>query len=97
MKEELLKSVAQPVKVFYVPFSLFMLNFAINLVLMLFFVILGKGIYILWLVFLFMILHLVFIIVGKKEPHIDSIIRARQNIKVKTKNVLKENGNKFIA
>ena len=37
------------------------------------------------------------VIIGKNEPHIDNIIMSRRNIRAKTKNLIKENGNKFTA
>ena len=97
MKEEILKSVAQPMVIFYAPFSLFIMNLVISVILMLIFLMLGKGTYVLFSVILFVILHAVAILIGKKEPHISSIISARSNIKVRnTKNAIKEKGNKFV-
>lgn len=97
MKEELLKSVAQPMQVFFAPFGLFLLNVVITFILMVLFLISGFGVY-MWIpVLFFVILHFVAVVIGKKEPHIDNIIASRKNIKARTKNLIKENGNKFTA
>jgi len=97
LKEELLKSVAQPMQVFFAPFGLFVFNAIFIFLMMIGLLFLGLGTYI-WLpVISFVILHFVAVLVGKKEPHIDSIIASRKNIRVKTKNLIKENGNKFTA
>ncbi len=97
MKEELLKSVAQPMQIFFAPFGLFMLDLIITGVLMISFVFFGFMSY-LWVPLIgFVILFILSVIIGKKEPHIDTIIASRQNIRVKTKSLVKENGNKFSA
>ncbi len=97
MKEELLKSVAQPMQVFFAPFGFFLLNVVVTFILMILFLILGFGVY-MWIpVLLFIVLHFVAVVIGKKEPHIDNIIASRKNIKARTKNLIKENGNKFTA
>ena len=48
-------------------------------------------------VLLFVILHMVAMVIGKREPHIDNIIASRNNIRARTKNVLVEDGNKFMT
>lgn len=95
MKEELLKSVAQPMQIFYAPFGLFMGNIVITVVLLASFPLLGLMSYLWFPIVLFIIFHGISILIGKSEPHIDSIIASRSNIRTKTKNILKENGNKF--
>ena len=95
MKEELLKSVAQPMQIFYAPFGLFMGNVVITVVLLAFFPLLGLISYLWFPIVLFIVFHGISILIGKREPHIDSIIASRSNIRTKTKNILKENGNKF--
>lgn len=97
LKEELLKSVAQPMMIFYAPFGLFIMNFFFCVFLMLGMLFLGSASYMIWVVLLFVVLHMVAIVVGKKEPHIDNILASRANIRAHTKNVLKENGNKFMT
>lgn len=97
MKEELLKSVAQPMQVFFAPFGLFILNVVVSFILMILLLISGFGVYMWVPILLFIIFHCVAIIIGKNEPHIDSIIASRKNIKAKTKNLIRENGNKFTA
>ena len=97
MKEELLKSVAQPMQIFYAPFGLFMGNVVITVVLLAFFPFFGLMSY-LWVpIILFVVFHGISILIGRKEPHIDSIIASRSNIRTRTKNILRENGNKFTA
>ena len=97
MKEELLKSVAQPMMVFYAPFGLFIRNFAICVILMFVLLVFGFGIHILWVILLFVVLHFVSIAVGKHEPHIDNILASRKNIRARTRNVVREDGNKFMT
>ena len=95
MKEELLKSVAQPMQIFYAPFGLFMMNVAVSVVLMLLLLILNLGVYIWVSIVSFVVLHFLCVLIGKREPHIDNIIASRTNIRAHTKNLLRESGNKF--
>ena len=97
MKEELLKSVAQPMQVFFAPFGLFILNVVFTFLLMILLLISGFGVYMWMPILSFIILHFIAVVIGKKEPHIDNIIASRKNIKARTKNLIKENGNKFTA
>ena len=97
MKEELLKSVAQPMQVFFAPFGLFILNVMVTFIFMVLLLVLEFGVYMWVPIVLFIILHFVAMIIGKNEPHIDNIIASRKNIKARTKNLIKENGNKFTA
>lgn len=95
MKEELLKSIAYPSLIFFAPFGLTIFNLTIGLVEIMCFLVFGLIGYV-WIPMLqIVIIHLLLILVAKKEPHIDNIIRAKTNIKAKTKNIIKENGNKF--
>lgn len=95
MKEELLKSIAYPSLIFYAPFGLSVINLLIGVVGMMYCIVFGYIGYV-WVPILgIIILHGILIIVAKKEPHIDNIIRARSNIKTRTKNIIKEDGNKF--
>lgn len=95
MKEELLKSIAYPSLMFFAPFGLAMFNIAVGVVIMLLCLTFGYMGYI-WIPILgIIIIHLFLILLAKHDPHIDNIIHARNNIKAKTKNIIKENGNKF--
>ena len=85
MKEELLKSVAQPMQIFYAPFGLFLINVVMVVVFITCLTFLGYGSY-MWLpIVLFIVFHGISIIIGKNEPHIDSILASRSNIRTKTK------------
>ncbi|MDE6224185.1 MAG: hypothetical protein K2M23_01775 [Alphaproteobacteria bacterium] len=95
MKEELLKSIAYPSLIFFAPFGLTVFNLTIGVVEIIMFLAFGLVGYI-WVPMLqIVIIHLLLILLAKKEPHIDNIIRAKTNIKAKTKNLIKEHGNKF--
>ena len=97
MKEELLKSVAQPMQVFFAPFGLFLLNVVFTFITIVLFLVSGFGVY-MWIpIVLFIVLHFVAVIIGKNEPHIDNIIASRKNIRARTKNLIREKGNKFTA
>ncbi len=95
MKEELLKSVAQPMQVFYAPFRLVIFNIFLSIFLIFIFLVLGLGVYLPFLILFFIFLHFVAVLIGKKEPHIDNILMSRKNIRAKTENLIVENGNKF--
>lgn len=95
MKEELLKSIAYPSLIFFAPFGLTLANLAVGVTEIIGFISFGYMGYI-WIPMLqIIIIHLLLILLAKHEPHIDNIIRARNNIRAKTKNIIKENGNKF--
>ena len=97
MKEDLLKSVAQPMMIFYAPFGLFVMNVAFCFVLLFLGLVTGSTVFMVFSILLFVVLHFVAIIIGKKEPHIDNILASRSNIKARTRNVLREKGNKFMT
>ena len=95
MKEELLKSIAYPSLIFFAPFGLTLANITagiVEIILLSGFKLMGY----VWIPMLqIVIIHLLLILLAKHEPHIDNIIRARKNIRAKTKNIIRENGNKF--
>ena len=95
MKEELLKSIAYPSLIFYAPFGLTIINLLFGIVGILYCISFSYIGYVWVPIIGIMIIHAILILVAKKEPHIDNLLRARSNIKVKTKNMIKENGNKF--
>ena len=97
LKEELLKSVAQPMMIFYAPFGLFVMNAVCCPLLLILGLIMNSTFFMIFSVLLFIILHFVAVIIGKKEPHIDNILASRNNIRTRTKNVLVEKGNKFMT
>ena len=95
MKEEVLRSVARPAQVFYAPFGMVVLNLVITANFIIILLVLGMGGYI-WIPIIGFILgHGGLILLGKWEPHIDSMIVARRKVSMKTKNMIKEEGNKF--
>ena len=97
MKEELLKSVAQPMMIFYAPMGLFLRNLVLSIMLLFASLFLGEAVYMIGAILIFVVLHFVAIIVGKREPHIDNILASRKNIRARTKNVMREDGNKFMT
>jgi len=97
MKEELLKSVAQPMQVFFAPFRLSVANFTMNALAMTALLLFGYGTYIWAPIISTIVLHVILIAVGRREPHIDNIIAARSMVAWATKNIIKEGGNKYGA
>ena len=97
MKEELLKSVAAPMQVFFAPFQIAILNIMICVLSMCVMLLFGFGGYIWIPIILVVVVHIALIIVGKYEPHIDNILTARTMAPAKTKNIIKEAGSKYGA
>jgi len=97
MKEELLKSVAQPMQVFFAPFRLSIANFTANMLAMIALLIFGYGTYIWVPIISTILLHGALVALGRREPHIDNIIAARSMVTWATKNIIKEGGNKYGA
>jgi hypothetical protein len=95
MKEELLKSVAQPMQVFFAPFRLSIANATVNAFAMILLLLLGYGTYIWTPIISTLIIHLILILVGRREPHIDHILAALGMVSRRTKNIIKESGNKY--
>ena len=97
MKEELLKSVAQPMQVFFAPFRLSVANFTLNALAMAVLLVFGYGNYIWTPIISTLIIHVILIIIGRREPHIDNIIAALSMVSRSTKNIINEGGNKYGA
>jgi|GEM_PF-2803529 len=97
MKEELLKAVAQPMQVFFAPFRMSVANFTLNAMAMAVLLIIGYGTYI-WVPIISTIFwHIILIVIGRREPHIDNIIASRSMVARVTKNIINEGGNKYGA
>ncbi len=95
MKEQILKSVAQPPLLFYAPFLPAVLNITLQFVLMIFmFIITGSGKAV-FLIITIVLVHMILILLGKKEPHLSSIITSLSQTPKRTKNIINENSNKF--
>ncbi|MDR2099093.1 MAG: hypothetical protein LBO78_03675 [Rickettsiales bacterium] len=97
MKEELLKSVASPSQVFYAPFKLAIFNVVANICMMALLLAFRMFGYIWAPILALVLLHMALILVGRREPHIDTMLIARGRIKRGTKNIIKEDGKKFTA
>lgn len=97
MKEELLKSVAQPMMIFYAPIGLFIRNIVVVVLLLIISLFMQSATGMIMSVLMFVILHMISMVIGKREPHIDNILASRNNIRTRTKNVLVEDGNKFMT
>ncbi|MCL2439008.1 MAG: VirB3 family type IV secretion system protein [Alphaproteobacteria bacterium] len=95
MKEEILKSVAAPSRLFYAPFRLFIMNAVLCVLSMLVFLVYGAGAY-MWIpVVNFFVIHLILMIAAQAEPHIDNIIFLKLSFLAKTRNAVREKGDKF--
>ncbi|MDR1476975.1 MAG: hypothetical protein LBI17_02500 [Rickettsiales bacterium] len=90
-----MRSVARPAQVFYAPFRLVLANLVLNVCLMALLLLFGLGGYIWISIIGFILAHMALILIGRWEPHIDSMLAARGNAQAKTKNMIRENGNKF--
>lgn len=84
MKQQVLKALANPAHIFYVPYNLAVLNFVIQfLIFMVFFVsslIITRGevaINPLWFLLSVIVVHLSFAAFSKKEPQLGQIIAAK--------------------
>ena len=97
MKEELLKSVAQPMQVFFAPFGLTIVNVVINALAMILLTLFGRGTYIWMIIITTLFGHMILVLIGKREPHIDNIIAALGMVSRRTKNIIPERGNKYGA
>jgi uncharacterized membrane protein len=97
MKEELLKSVAQPMQVFFAPFRLSVANFTMSALAMVALLLFDYGTYIWTPIISAIVIHIILIIIGRREPHIDNILAARGMVYRRTKNIIKEGGNKYGA
>ncbi len=84
MKQQVLKALANPARIFNVPFSLAILNFAVQFVIFIF-VFIGYFIATkwqdtispLWFLLSVLIVHLILAGISKKEPQLDQIISAK--------------------
>ncbi|MDR3126394.1 MAG: hypothetical protein LBT92_02055 [Rickettsiales bacterium] len=95
MKEEILKSVASPMRLFFAPFKLVILNAAASFSIMLLLLAVGLAGYV-WIgIAFFCAGHLALIMVAKWEPHIDNILAAKSKIGFRTKSPVREPGDKF--
>jgi type IV secretory pathway TrbD component len=95
MKEEILKSVASPMQLFFAPFKLVILNAAASFAIMLLLLVFNLAGYV-WIgIAFFCIMHLFLVALAKWEPHIGNILAAKSRIGFKTKSPVKEPGDKF--
>lgn len=84
MKQQVLKALANPARIFNVPFSLAILNFAVQFVI---FIVVFIGYFIatkwqdtispLWFLLSVLFVHLVLARISKKEPQLDQILSAK--------------------
>ena len=94
MREVILKAVANPPKILWVPFLPVLLNMGIQFPLM--FMFLGVlSINPIWFMATLVAGHVFCVFLGVKEPHISTMIQAYGVIAKKTNNLYKVKGNKF--
>ena len=84
MKQQVLKALANPARIFYVPYSLAVLNFAVQfivfIILMVAFMILSPShdvINPLWFLLSVIVVHMILAAFSKKEPQLGQIVSAK--------------------
>jgi type IV secretory pathway VirB3-like protein len=96
MKEPILKSVSRPMTLLYAPFVPAIANILGQFfIMMMIFIITQRGEAV-FIIISISIVHLILIAVGRKDPHLSNMVIAYFNTPSKTKNIIKEKGNKFI-
>lgn len=96
MREEILKNVAQPPKLFLAPQAPALVNVAVHIFLMLFLMLIFGPFMIIYVLCSSVIFHMILIFFGKKEPHITNFVLAYMKSPKKSNNIVKERGNKFL-
>lgn len=96
MREQILKSVAQPLKLFYAPFLPAVINIMGQMFIMMGVLLMGKGSMVIFFIISICAVHGIIVLFGNKEPHLSSMLTSYSNTPGKTKNIIKEKGNKFI-
>lgn len=94
MREPILKAVAMPPRIFWAPFLPAIINLAIQFP----FMFMGMGIFEmnpLIFVFPIIIVHVLLIIAGVREPHLSSMVRAYGPMAGGSKNIYKCKGTKL--
>jgi type IV secretory pathway VirB3-like protein len=95
MAERILKAVAYPQTMFWVPLPLAAANFGIFMLLMIF----GWGFFRLnplGVVIMMLIVHVLIAAKAQQEPHLANLIQARGKIAGRTKNLIPAKGKKYI-
>jgi len=96
MKEDLLKSVASPMTLFFAPFRLVIFNAVFSVLMMAVMLLFDATRGYSWIgIAFFVIMHGALIALGKWEPHIDNIIFAKFKVGFTTKSMVEEPGDKF--
>lgn len=96
MKENILKMVAQPPRLFYAPFMLGVINILVHIVVLLSFVATFQGGKIVFVIISVVVFHAILVVVGKKEPHISGILKSFIKSPNGSKNIVKEKGCKYL-
>lgn len=106
MKEPVLKAVCRPPEIFKAPFNLFFVNFIINIVLMLLFIVLNEitggknailstlGFPLVWIGTM-LGAHIILMGLQAKDPHVATLIMTFAQSPKGTKNAVKHKGDKF--
>ncbi|MDR1009231.1 MAG: hypothetical protein LBL52_03185 [Rickettsiales bacterium] len=97
MREELLKSVAAPSRLFLAPFGLVIMNLVLTMVFIVGLLAYHMGGYIWVPIVTFLLTHLALVAIGTVEPHIDNMLALKLQFRAKTRNMIKEPGDKFAA
>ena len=97
MREPILKAVAMPMKVFWAPMSPAVANFIIQMVIWLLLSAAYEAVNVLIFAVTIVIVHVIIIILGKKEPHLSMILQSRGPFLAPSKNVYHSKGNKLAS
>ncbi|MDR0367026.1 MAG: hypothetical protein LBH41_00415 [Rickettsiales bacterium] len=97
MKEELLKSVSAPPRLFFAPFRLAALNFVAHITVIIAMLTLSAGGYIWISIISFLFVHAILAAIASAEPHIDNMIAVKSSFSARTKSTIPEKGDKFAA
>ncbi len=90
MKQQVLKALANPARIFYVPYSLAVINFAVQFIIFIVFFVLGllfygfnSSISPLYFLISVCIVHMILAFFSKKEPQLGQIISSKIQLFIK--------------
>lgn len=94
MPQRVMRAIANPAQLFWAPVELALLNFVVGAV----FMVIGFnfGLNPLWTIVLLLLNHTGLAFVGAREQHAYNILMAMSKSNVRTRNIIKSKGNKFV-
>jgi hypothetical protein len=98
MREPILKAVSMPPKVFWAPMLPMVVNFSVQMALMCVFQGAFPGkVNPLMFMFTFLIVHIIIVIYGTKEPHMSKMMQSYGPFLMPSKNIYRSRGDKFAS